>query len=158
MTSRLAVSVIVHDLATGLIVTVRYGRRAWNPEPVFTIPGGKVDPGESADEAGVRELREETGLVVERADLRLVHVAHVAQGWDKEGEFLLLAFAAIRWSGQPVNAEPKKHLAVGWAPLTDLPEPMFPTSRAAITAYRDGGPRFAATGWPGADHAAETPA
>lgn len=33
------------------------------------VPGGIVDPGESAEEAAVRELREETGFVAERVKL-----------------------------------------------------------------------------------------
>jgi len=36
-----------------------------NPERVFNQPAGHVDPGESALEAVVREMREETGLAFE---------------------------------------------------------------------------------------------
>ena len=148
MTSRLAASVIVHDQDTDRVVTIHYAARSWNPGPAWTTPGGKVDPGEPADRAAARELLEETGLIVDLADLRLVHVIHVAEGWDGLGDFVLFVFAATRWTGDLVNNEPTKHISVGWSDLHDLPEPMFPTSAAAIAAYRDGGPLFAASGWP----------
>ncbi len=32
--------------------------------PVWVLPGGGIDPGESADEAVIREVHEETGLIV----------------------------------------------------------------------------------------------
>ena len=48
---------------------VRHARRAWE------MPGGKVNPGESAEEASVREFREETGY-----DISLLMVLDVEDG------------------------------------------------------------------------------
>jgi 8-oxo-dGTP diphosphatase len=55
-------------LAVGAVVVDRYGRvllirRARNPAAgTWTIPGGRVEPGETVAVAVVRELREETSL------------------------------------------------------------------------------------------------
>lgn len=38
----------------------------WCTTPIWIAPGGGLEPGEGWDEAVVRELREETGLVVTR--------------------------------------------------------------------------------------------
>jgi ADP-ribose pyrophosphatase YjhB (NUDIX family) len=56
------VGAIVHD-AEGRLLVVRRGRPPG--EGLWSIPGGRVEAGESDAEAVVRELSEETGLRVE---------------------------------------------------------------------------------------------
>ncbi|GLW74704.1 hypothetical protein Kpho02_70010 [Kitasatospora phosalacinea] len=152
-TNRLSASVIVHDKTTDRIATLHYAQRSWSPGPAWTIPGGKVDPGEEIHTAAARELREETGLVVAPADLSLVHTIQVKEGWDGRGGFMLFVFAAGEFTGELVNTEPTKHLEVRWAPVGELPGPMFPTSKTALEAYLAGGPAFSTYGFDDApDH------
>jgi len=60
---------IIIELDTGGIVLIR--RK--NPPPGWALPGGFIDYGESAEDAAVREVREETSL-----DVRLVELLHVS--------------------------------------------------------------------------------
>lgn len=65
-----AVAVLVDD-GKGRLAAVRTpARDAWGP------PGGGVDPGETGGAAAVREVAEETGLVLDPLDLRPV-------GWER---------------------------------------------------------------------------
>ncbi|AZM61315.1 MULTISPECIES: NUDIX domain-containing protein [unclassified Streptomyces] len=147
MNSRNAVCVIVHDKDADTIAAVLYGARNWSPQPAWTLPGGKAEPGEALDEAAARELKEETGLLVDPADLALAHVIHVEQGWDQAGQFVLFVFATDTWTGELTNTEPDKHLAAEWVAASGLPTPAFPTSTQALAAYRDGSPSFSRHGW-----------
>ena len=66
-----------HNVATGAGVLLMVQnrllllKRGKNPgKGLYTIPGGFVDPGESAEEAVIRECREETGLKLEKSTLK----------------------------------------------------------------------------------------
>lgn len=55
------VGAIVHD-DTGRLLLVRRGNEP--ARGLWSVPGGRVEAGETAEEAVVRELEEETGLTV----------------------------------------------------------------------------------------------
>jgi 8-oxo-dGTP diphosphatase len=59
------VGAIIHD-AEGRLVVVRRGRPP--SKGLWSIPGGRVEPGESDQDAVRREVREETGLQVDVLD------------------------------------------------------------------------------------------
>lgn len=58
-----AVSGLVSDPLTGRVLLIRSPRRGWE------FPGGQVEQGESLIEALVREIQEETGVLVEVGEL-----------------------------------------------------------------------------------------
>ncbi|MFJ2783621.1 MULTISPECIES: NUDIX domain-containing protein [unclassified Streptomyces] len=82
---------------TADIVCVRGGdvlliERGWPPfQGRLALPGGYVDPGETARAAAVRELAEETGIQVSEPDLTLVGL-YDAPGRDPRGRFVSAAF------------------------------------------------------------------
>ena len=68
LTPKVAVDVLI-DRGAGLVVLIK---RKNQPEGHWALPGGYVKVGESAEEAALREAKEETGL-----DIELIRQFHV---------------------------------------------------------------------------------
>jgi len=94
----------------------------------------------------VREVREETGIVIDPESLRLAHVIHGAWVVESPGGFLTVVFVADQWSGHPINAEPGKHAQVCWVDIDDVPKEFVPTTASALTRYLTGGPQVSLDG------------
>jgi 8-oxo-dGTP diphosphatase len=81
-------------------------------------PGGHVEPDETALEACVRELKEETGLVVDPAHLRtagtVVFRFPARPAWD----MTVAMFVGERFGGELVETD---ELAPAWYPADALP-------------------------------------
>ncbi|WP_285723799.1 8-oxo-dGTP diphosphatase [Psychromicrobium xiongbiense] len=80
--------------------------------------GGHVESGESAVEAAVREMAEETSVTVRPSDCEFrgtVNFRFPAQpDWDMD----TAVFVSKAWTSQPVETE---EIAPAWYPLTALP-------------------------------------
>lgn len=80
----------------------------------WEFPGGKVEPGESAEMAIVRELHEE--LAIEAAGVREIHRYEYAYTGKRP---LLLVFLRIEsFTGEPVNQAFAK---IAWAHPSEFP-------------------------------------
>ncbi|MEU8625061.1 NUDIX domain-containing protein [Streptomyces sp. NPDC048669] len=100
---------------------------------------------ESALTCLVREAREEAGLVIDPADVRLAHVVHVV-GTPGAQPLMQLVFRARRWEGVPELLEPDKCLAWQWWEPTKLPKQLVAYTRAAIEGISAGSP-YTELGW-----------
>lgn len=100
---------------------------------------------ESAISCLVREALEEAGLVIDPTDVELVHVVHIVDAPGGQPR-LQMVFRAHRWKGAPELREPDRCLAWHWWPKEDLPEPIVPYTRAAITGIA-GGRVYTELGW-----------
>lgn len=104
-------STVPHHVAAAVLV--REGRvllchrrddRPWFPS-VWDLPGGHVEPKENARTALVRECHEELGIEVLNVNTPLTITAESTT---------LTVFTVRSWDGEPVNAAPEEHQAIGW--------------------------------------------
>ncbi|MFF3848167.1 NUDIX domain-containing protein [Streptomyces sp. NPDC002328] len=121
----LGVGAVLHG-PRGLLLG-RHRRGTWE------LPGGTVEPGESLQDAVVRELREETGLRADPADVRLLgtlldHSEDVVR--------VTVAAAVTDWRGEPADQPDERVGDWRWYRLDRLPPSLFVCSAQALTAWR----------------------
>jgi ADP-ribose pyrophosphatase YjhB (NUDIX family) len=124
------VGALVHD-DEGRLLVVR--RRHEPGAGLWSVPGGRVEPGETARDAVVRELAEETGLAVVPEDLAGTverdgpgGVVYVIEDW----------FAGVAPGTDPADVRAGDDAdEARWVPLTDVPD--LPCVDGLLDALRD---------------------
>lgn len=91
------------------ILLIQRARAPWLG--LWSFPGGRLEPGETAEACAIREIGEELGLAI--ADLRPV-VRQLLGG----GQFLLQVYATTAFTGEIVISD--EIAAYRWVPAHDL--------------------------------------
>ncbi|MDO8497106.1 MAG: NUDIX hydrolase [bacterium] len=119
------------------ILLVEHGKEATHLTGVYGLPSGKIEPGEEAIDAAVRELREETGLVTTSSDLIPLPKVYRATIEQKDGVkvFDWHVFVCKKYSGNLRETDETKPFWISVDELITLT--LLPNVQEAITESRN---------------------
>jgi len=123
MSVELTTMVMIQNPTTGeVLVQNRTG--IW---PGYSFPGGKVDPGESFTNCAIREIAEETGLMV--SGLKSCGVVH----WynkDTHDRYVVFLYKTDTYSGELIpEFEKGQHFWQSWEELMQQPKEKFSNAK-----------------------------
>ncbi len=101
-------------------------------EGTWTMPGGKMEYGETFEELTTRELKEETGMELKKARLICVN-----NDKNEHAHFITLGFVAEEFEGEAKVMEPDEITEWKWFSLDELPEKMFFPSKKVLECWQN---------------------
>lgn len=104
-------------------------------EGTWTMPGGKIEFGESFEEAATREVAEETSIEIDAKDLKLISLENDAVA---DAQFVTIGFLCSEFSGEPKVMESDEITEWKWFSFEKLPSPIFFPSQRIINHYNSG--------------------
>lgn len=110
------------------------GKRKNSHAPYYSIPGGKLDLGESFEEGIIREVKEETNLDIREPEV--IAVTNNLGTYKEDGvHFISIILLVKSFSGEPRVMEPEKCDEWLWVNPKKIPLPHFDASQMAIDCY-----------------------
>lgn len=104
-----------------------------NGEGTWTMPGGKLEFGESFEDGARREVTEETGIKLENLKVICVNNDKI-----ESAHFVTIGLFSDKFSGEAKVMEPDEIVKWQWFSLDNLPTPLYFPSVHVLENYRKG--------------------
>lgn len=116
------------------VLLIKRGAGCRNCVGYWAIPGGCIDRFETAEDAVVREIKEEIGV-----DIEIIKLLSVTNDFIKEENehWITPQFLCRIIKGTPSNCEPNKHDEIRWFDLDALPEKLALPAINGIRALKE---------------------
>lgn len=126
---KIGIGVVIENEKGEILVGKRKGRF-----PYYSIPGGHLEMGETFEVAAIKEVREETGLIIHGPTV--FSVTNNLESFQLTGmHYISVNLYAKSYEGQVQNLEPHKCEGWQWLSPKNIPEPHFDASAYAIECY-----------------------
>ncbi|MDD6878658.1 MAG: NUDIX domain-containing protein [bacterium] len=99
-------------------------------EGTWTLPGGNIEYGETFEEAGVRETKEETNL-----DVSDLEVFCVQTDLNEYAHYISVGMLAHSYKGELKVMEPNEITVWKWFNIDDIPNIIFTPSKKTIECF-----------------------
>ena len=103
-----------------------------NGAGTWTMPGGKLEFGETFEEGAKRETLEETGIL-----LKTVKVICVNNDMVETAHFVTIGLFSDDFEGEPQVLEPDEITEWQWFDLNELPNPIYFPSAKVLENYKN---------------------
>ncbi len=129
---------ILPKVGIGVIILndkkILVGKRTGTHAQKYSIPGGHLEIGETFEDAAIREIKEETNLLI--SDPKVICITNNLETFTEEGlHYISIILFTDRYSGLLKNLEPEKCEEWLWVEPDKLPEPHFDASRRGVDGY-----------------------
>lgn len=130
---KVGVGVIIQNEKGEILI----GKRKGGLAPMYSIPGGHLENGETFEAAAIKEVFEETGMVIQNP--KVICVTNNLRTYKNEGKhYVSVSLYTNEYDGAPVIMEPDKCDGWAWYSLDNLPQPQFDASEFALACFVGG--------------------
>jgi len=124
------IGVIIENKKGEILIGKRIGSHA----PYYSIPGGHLELGETFEEAAIKEVLEETGLII--FNPKVIGITNNLRTYKEEGlHYVSITLFTNKFEGEVKAMEPEKCVKWDWYNPRELPKPHFDASEFAIECY-----------------------